>query len=453
MAFATARAWPTPSGRWPLIGHTPRLIGRGLMPLLEEGWRTRGDRFAFWVGRPVKVIVHPDDVEAMLLGRRDKYLKLDTYAAFRLLAGDGLVSSEGELWRRQRRIIQPSFQKASVEAMAATMAGVTERAVERWLTTHRAGEVFDIYPELMRLTLEILGRTLFSIDLGPHADASARIFTNTLEIVAARGHQLAPPPLWVPTPTNRRLVEALRELDQIVATLVADRRAGRTTGDDLLSALVHAVDEEGRLLDAKLLRDEIVTMVLAGHETTAVATAWILWLLEREREVGERLRADYDRVLAGRSPTLADLDQLGWAKQVIQESMRLYPPVWSGGRDAVEHDELGGLPIEPGDRLLNIQWFTHRHPEFWTQPERFDPERFDPERIKDQHKFAYTPFSAGPRMCVGNHFAMLEAQQILAVLASRLDIEIAPGTPPEPDYQLTTRPKHGIRVRIRARAG
>jgi cytochrome P450 len=423
------------------------------MPLLEEGWRTRGDRFAFSVGRPIKVLVHPDDVEALLLTRREKYLKLEMYDSFRLLAGNGLVASEGEVWRRQRRIIQPSFQKASIESMAAAMVGVTEAAVDRWLSVHREGEVFDIFPELMRLTLEILGRTLFSIDLGPHADASARIFSDSLEIVSTRGHKLAPTPLWVPTPTNRRLVKAMRELDGIVAQIIADRRSGVTKGDDLLSALIDAKDEQGQPLGPVLLRDEIVTMVLAGHETTAVAMAWIVWLLDREREVAERLRADYDRVLGGRSPVVADLDALGWAKQVIQESMRLYPPVWSGGRDAVAHDEFAGLPVAPGDKVLHIEWFTHRHPEFWPDPERFDPERFEPERFKNQHKFAYTPFSGGPRMCVGNHFAMLEAQMILAVLMSRLTIEFAPGAPPQPDHQLTTRPKHGVRVRIRPRPG
>jgi cytochrome P450 len=422
------------------------------MRMLEDGWRTRGDRFAFSIGRSVKVLVHPDDVEGLLLARREKYLKLETYDSFRLLAGNGLVASEGELWRRQRRIIQPSFQKASIEAMADTMVALTNRAVDRWLAEHR-DEPFDIFPELMRLTLEILGRTLFSIDLGPHADASARIFTDSLEIVAVRGHKLAPTPLWVPTRDNRRLIKAMRELDEIVARIVADRRSGVTTGDDLLTTLVHAVDEQNQPLDAVLLRDEIVTMVLAGHETTACAMAWILWLLDREREAAERLRDDYDRVLAGRAPSVADLDALGWAKQVIQESMRLYPPVWSGGRDAVDHDDFHGLPIEPGDKILHIQWFTHRHPEFWPDPERFDPERFDPERIKNQHKFAYTPFSAGPRMCVGNHFALLEAQLILAVLCSRLTIEYMSGTPPEPDHQLTTRPKQGVRVRIRQRAG
>ncbi len=420
------------------------------MPMLEEGWRTRGDRFAFWVGRPVKVVVHPDDIEALLLSRREKYLKLDTYDAFRLLAGNGLVASEGDLWRRQRRIIQPSFQKGSVDAMGSTMAALTEHAVERWLSQHGDGEPFDLYPELMRLTLEILGRTLFSIDLGPHADASARIFTNSLEIVATRGHMLIPPPMWMPTPTNRRLHRALRELDEIVTQIVADRRSGATEGDDLLSALVHAKDEQGQPLDAVLLRDEIVTMVLAGHETTAVAMAWIVWLVDREREVGERLRDDYARVLSGRSPTVGDLDGLGWAKQVIQESMRLFPPVWSGGRNAVEPDELGGLPVEPGDRVLYVPWFTQRHPEFWSEPERFDPDRFEPERFRRQHKFAYAPFSGGPRMCVGHHFAMLEAQMILAVLVARLDIEFV-GPPPEPDFQLTTRPKQGVCVRIAAR--
>jgi cytochrome P450 len=452
---ASSRAlWPSVA-RWPLVGHVPTLIREGLIPLLERSWRSCGDCFELQVGgQSLKFIVHPDDVEAMLLGRRERYIKGVAYDQFRQIVGQGLVSSEGELWRRERRIIQPCFRRETIAGLGDRMLAQTDATLDRWARGFAAGEVFDIHAEFMRLALEIIGDCLFDLEFGEvRTSVSTRAFSEAIEVISDRLVAVAVPPRWLPTPANIRLARSIAALDRVVAGVIATRRREREGGrerehGDLLDTLLDARDHHGEPLDEIQLRDEVVTMFLAGHETTAVALTWTWWLLSQHREVLARAGAEVEAALGGRRPSAADLPKLGYLAQIVHESMRLIPPVWSGARDCIAADTLGpGLPVAPGDRVINAIFLTHKHPEFWTDPERFDPERFAPQAATARHKFAYMPFSEGPRKCVGLHFASMEAQLVLARLLQRGRLEIVEGFVPEFDYQLTVRPKHGVLAR------
>ncbi|MFO7564380.1 MAG: cytochrome P450 [Enhygromyxa sp.] len=447
-AIRVGHPWPSPP-RWPLVGHVPALMSRGFIEFLRDSWRRYGDCFELRIANhSIKIIVHPDDVEAMLLTRRDRYCKGQAYDQFRRLVGDGLVTAEGELWRRERRLIQPCFRRETIAGFGERMVAQTDAMLDRW-TSRWTSEEFDVHAELMRLTLEIIGDCLFDLEFGDdRASLSTQAFTEAMEVIANRVTAVAVPPRWLPTPGNRRLDRSIAELDRVVAGVIASRRRLGVDHDDLLGALLRARDEHGQPLDEVQLRDEVLTMFLAGHETTAVALTWALYLLDEHDEVRARCAAEVDAVLGDRRPSVADLPQLAYLGQVFHECMRVIPPVWSGARNCVAPDTLGaGFPVEPGDRIINVICLTHMHPEFWPDPERFDPERFAPEAVAARHKFAYMPFSEGPRKCVGLHFATMEAQLLLARMLQRGELRVAAGFEPEFDYHLTTRPKHGLRVR------
>jgi cytochrome P450 len=430
----------------------PALMSRGFIEFLQHSWRSYGDCFELRIGnQSIKVIVHPDDVEAMLLTRRDKYQKGSAYDQFRRLVGDGLVSAEGELWRRERRLIQPCFRRETIAALGQRMVAQTDLMLERWAAA--AGKVFDLHAELMRLALEIIADCLFDLEFGDdRASVSTRAFGDAMEVIASRITAIAVPPSWLPTPGNRRLARSIAALDRVVAGVIANRRRADVDHDDLLGALLRGRDEHGQPLDELQLRDEVVTMFLAGHETTAVALTWTLWLLSQHVDVHTRVIAELDAALGDRPPTCADLPKLGYLGQVFNEAMRVISPVWSGVRNCVEPDTLGaGFPVVPDERVINLICFTHKHPDFWPDPERFDPDRFTPEACAARHKFAYMPFSEGPRKCVGLHFAAMEAQLVLARMLQRGELRCLEGFVPEPDYQLTTRPKHGLLVRWSSR--
>lgn len=428
------------------------MIRDGLIPFMEKAWREVGDCYEFRVaGERIKVIVHPDDVAAMLLDRRHKYIKGASYDQFRRLIGKGLISSEGDLWRRQRRIIQPSFRRETVRSFGDGMVARTDRMLDRWASHYADGRVFDVHAELMRLTLEIIANALFELELRDDG-VSTNDFSDALGVIAARITAVLEAPRWIPTPANRRLERACTALESVIMRIIDDRRRSGADRDDLLGALLRGRDDDGAPFDDELLRDEVVTMFLAGHETTAVTLGWTLWLLSQHPDIRARMVDEIDRAVGQSLPTIPDLAKLGYVKQVLYESMRVISPVWSGARNCIEPDTLGdGYPIEVGDRVMNVIWLTHKHPEFWPDPERFDPERFTPERIATRHKFAYMPFTEGPRKCVGEHFATMESVLVLTRLFQRFDLAAAPDFVPEMDFQLTTRPRDGLLMQLRER--
>lgn len=447
------RALPQTPGR-PLVGHLFDVMRRGTFPLVREHWLHHGDAFMLQLGsKQIATFVHPDAVETILLTHREDFLKGVGYDQIRLLVGDGVLTVEGEQWKKQRRIIQPCMNRSFLVGFAETMVRATAEMVEQW--AERGESTLDIYPEMLRLALRILGETLFSLDLSESADVSTHAFTVALEELSRRGNTVFAPPLSWPTPGNLRLRRALRQLDEIVYGIIDDRAAAKARGetgpDDLISLLLDHRDEDGRPLDRQIVHDEIITMFLAGHETTGLALTWTWYLLSLHPEAERRLHDELDEVLGGRLPTAADLPRLVYTKQVLQESMRVLPPVWSGGRDVVRDTEVAGYRVREGQLIMLVPYLTHRHPEFWERPEAFVPERFESERLRGRHRFAYFPFSAGPRMCVGNHFTMIEAQLAMAVIAQRFRFDLRPGHLVERDHQITMRPRHGMQMILRPR--
>lgn len=325
------------------------------------------------------------------------------------------------------------------------MTDAAELMLDRWRTHAEQGRAVDVFSEMMRLTLEIVGRTLLSSDVSGDTDAVGQAVTILREHVNYRAMRLFTLPERFPTPRNLRFKRALRTVDTVVYGMIEERRrAGRDTGD-LLSMLLLTRDEEtGEGMSDKQLRDEVMTIFLAGHETTASVLAWTWYLLSAHPEVEGRLHDELSQVLDGRPPTFEDLPHLKYTRMVIEESIRLYPPAWSVGRTAIADDEIGGYRIPANSQVTLSPYVTHRHRAFWENPERFDPERFTPERVAERPRYAYFPFGGGPRQCIGNEFAMMEAQLILAMVAKTYRLRQIPGHPVEPEPVITLRPRHGV---------
>jgi cytochrome P450 len=400
---------------------------------------------------------HPRDVERVLKDNVANYTKHSPgYEKLKLLLGNGLVTSTGDFWLRQRRIAQPAFHRKRIEGFADTMVRAGLDLTDGWERYARDGGVVDIHHEMMRVTLRIAGETLLSHDPSAEADEIGEALTLGLRYFDESLHSLVPRFEKVPLPRNLRARRALERLDDIVRGIIQERRTGEAK-NDLLSMLMDARhDETGEGMTDEQLRDEVMTMFLAGHETTANALSWTLMLLSRHPDVAARLERELDEVLEGRPPSLADLPRLVYTAQVLKESMRLFPPVWMMGRRVEADDELGGYLVPKGSYVFVSQYVTHRHPAFWDNPEGFDPDRFAPERVAEDKergrpRYAYFPFSGGPRQCIGNHMAEMEAQLLLATVLQRFRLSLVPGYRVELDPSVTLRPKHGVPMTLAVR--
>jgi cytochrome P450 len=324
--------------------------------------------------------------------------------------------------------------------------------LDDWRTAAASGATLDLMTEMSRVTLRVVGKTLFSLDLSGDAKAVGDALQAAMDHVVHRTFNLFVPPIWFPTPANRRFHRALGVLDSVVLRIIGERRSRPDPGEDLLGLMLEARDEEtGDGMSDSQLRDEVMTFVLAGHETTAVTLAWTWYLLCRHPEIEERLRDEVRTAIGARVPTVGDLPALRYVRMAIEEAMRLYPPLWAFGRQAVREDRIDGYRIAAGAPVNLSPWITHRHPDFWDDPERFDPERFAPERVTTRHRYAYFPFSSGPRLCIGNEFALMEATLVAAMMAQRYRLELAdPQRAIAPEAKLTVRPQGGVPVRLRA---
>jgi cytochrome P450 len=400
---------------------------------------------------PSLLIANPDHIKHVLQENNQNYVKGVVVAKLKVLIGEGLFTSEGDFWRRQRRLAQPAFHRQRLAGFVTTMTSATESMLDRWDALRRRGEPFDVAVEMSRLTLDVVGRTLFSRRLDDTADQFGAALTEVLALVNERAMHFIPSPMWWPSALNRRLARGIRVLDQLVLDIIDARRRADQPSEDLLDMLLRARDEEtGERMTDRQLRDEVMTFVLAGHETTAVALAWSWYLLARNPEVMDRLRAEVGAALGGRTPTIDDLPRLGYARMVVEEAMRLYPPVWGFFRQALGPDTLGEYAVAKGTLVMISPYLTHRHPRFWPDPERFDPDRFAPERVRERPRFAYVPFSGGPRLCIGNEFALMEAQLAVAMIVQRYRLELVPGTHVEPESRLTLRPRGGVPMTVAA---
>lgn len=417
--------------------------------------RSYGDIAYYRIGPYTGYLVtHPDDVQHVLQSNHRNYSKENyNYERLKSVLGEGLITSNGDHWRRERRLIQPVFHREYIAHVGSTTTEATLDLLKRWDGRAEPDQPMDVAAEMMHLTLRIVGKALFGIDISADTTTVGRAFTTLNEDISYRFRTVFVPPLWVPTPRNRAFKKARAELDRVVYEMIAQRRqraSGR--GEDLLDLLLTARDEaSGQHMTDRQLRDEMVTLLLAGHETTAMLLTWTWYLLSKNPATARTLGDELDQVLGGRVPTAEDLSELTYTKMVIQESLRLYPPVWIISRTAIEDDEIGGYTI-PADSVVTLSSYaTHRHTDFWENPEGFDPERFSPERREGRHRYAYVPFGGGPRYCIGRNFAMMEAQLILATIAQRFALDVVPGHAVEPDPLVTLRPQDGLKMTLRSR--
>lgn len=409
---------PLPPGprSLPLIGDTLAVARRGIVPVMLACWRQYGDVFQLRVGgQRIVVLAHPDAVERVLVSGRANYYKGPIYDPLRVLIGEGLATAEGERWHLRRRKLQPAFRPRGLHALTDTMLRLTGETIARWRARVRDGERVAISEEMARLTFRIIGATLFGRDVEASAERSVQAFSVALDLLARQADGTPKAPLWLPTPGNRRLRAALRTIDAEIADIIADaRRSG--TGDNMLARLLAMQDEEtGVALTDRELRDEIVTMFLAGHETVALTVTWALERLSREPEVAARVAAEADAIL-GDSPDADRVARLRYTRMVVDEVLRVRCPAYIVARNVRADDTIGGYTIPAGSVVLCAQHLTHRHPAFWPEPEQLRPERFDPAAPELRHEYAYYPFSKGPRICIGNNFALTEVQAILATI-------------------------------------
>jgi cytochrome P450 len=391
-------------------------------------------------------INHPDLIEEVLVGHPRRYFKGRVLRANRHVFGEGLLTSEGDFWLRQRRLAQPAFHRARIAAYAETMVEYTQRIMESWCD----GEERDVHKEMMRLTLQIVAKTLFNADVARDTQDVGKSLELLLELGANFRRTLFVPH-WVPTPTNLRIKREIAFIENILYRIINERRSSGHDAGDLLSMLLHVQDEDGSRMTDKQLRDEAITLFLAGHETTASSLSWTWWLLAQNPRVEARLHAELDEVLGGRAPSMDDLARLPYTANVITESMRLYPPAWGLARVVVEDHELGGYPIRKGMGVAMAQWVVHRDTRWYDTPEDFRPERWEGDFAKRIPRFAYFPFGGGPRQCIGNAFAVMEATLILATIAQKYRLRLVPDHPVVPLASITLRPRYGVRVMLESR--
>ena len=438
---------PGPPGRF-FSGHLSD-FRRDRLNFFADCAKQYGDVVGVRFGsRRVYLLSHPDTIEEVLVTRSREFMKHFALRLNPVVLGNGLLTSEGDFWLRQRRLIQPAFQRGRIAAYAADMTTAAEKVLADWTP----GETRDVAADMMRITLTIAAKTLFGAEIDREARDVGQALEVLLERFRARFASLFWLPAWVPTPGKIRFDRAVRRLDNIIYGFIRQRRASGAEHGDLLSILLHARDEDdgGRMTD-KQLRDEAMTLFLAGHETTALTLSWTWYLLATNPRAQEPLLAEVDAVLAGRTPTPDDLPRLRYAEQVVQESMRLLPPVYTIGREALHDCEVGGYQVPKGTTLLMSQWVVHHDERFFDRPWDFVPERWAEEKIKRLPRFAYFPFGGGPRLCIGNTFAMMESVLVLATIAQRYRFTVAPNQVVEPLPTFTLRPRYGIKAVIAPR--
>lgn len=395
---------------------------------------------------------HPDDIQTVLVGEHAHVMKDELTRTLSLIVGQGLLTSEGELWRRQRKIAAPSFQPRHIERFGEAMVERSRRGVEALPARSRR----DVHADMMRITLEIVLDTMFGADTVRDIDGVGEIVDTLMEGYGREfltWRRLLPRRLRVAA--FARIDDAVGRLDAILYELIAARRGRAVAGDaDLLDRLLAAQDDEGKGMSDRQLRDEVATVFLAGHETTALALSYALYLLAHHPRVARALRAELDEVLGDRPATVDDLPRLRLCDAVLRESMRLYPPAYLVGRELLEDREIAGFPMPKGAQLLTGQWVVHRDPRWFPAPELFWPERWLDGLAARLHRFAYFPFGGGPRICVGNHFAMLEGVLVLATLVQRLEVSPYDSAPPlRLSTSVTLRPTQGVWLDVRRRDG
>ena len=377
---------------------------------------------------PAYLINHPDYVRHVLLDNNRNYSKA-TYSnmIFNKVIGEGLLTSEGEVWRKQRRMMQPAFHHTRLEQLDRMITDASAVMLDQWQQACDSGRPIDLPREMAALTLTVTTRALFGVDLGDEVREVGEIVNRAAS--------------YLEKPSNPKLIQSAREMSDLVDRIIRQRKQDFKDAGDLLSSLIMARDEQtGAAMGDEQLRSQIMTLMLAGYETTASALTWTWYLLAKHPWALERVRREARETLQGRPPRYADIEQLPYIRMVLNESLRLFPPAWTLGRRALGEDRIGGYYVPPNTVLAVCIYSLHRHPAFWDEPDRFNPERFSPENSAGRHKFAYMPFGAGPRQCIGNNFGLMEAALIIACIAQRFELHLLPGIEAEPQALFVLRP-------------
>jgi cytochrome P450 len=439
---------PGPKGNF-LLG-SARELARSWPGHSERCAREYGDVVCYrFLHVPICQLTHPDHIEYVLVKNAANFHKSRDYAAFKFFLGNGLLTNEGASWRAQRQLVQPAFRHENIAAYAEIMADSTAAHLSRW----KDGEKRDLHQEMGELALDIVAKSLFGANVGHAAETIGKEVSAVMERFFAQAAMSFLLPSKFPIPKTPRLMRSKKRLDEIVLSIIRERQASKTPANDLLQRLLDARDEQGERMNEEQLREEVMTLFIAGHETTANALTWTWYLLSQNPGTEKKLAEELDAVLAGRAPALADLPRLPYTEMVIKESMRLYPPAWGVGRRALEDFEVGGYKVPAGTNVFLLQWVTHRDARFFPEPERFDPERWrdDPIRKGKIPRFAYFPFGGGPRVCIGAGFAMMEATLLLATIAQRYRFTLAPEAVVAPFFSITLRPKYGLPMQLHRR--
>jgi cytochrome P450 len=439
------------------ISTLPAPVGHGLAGnLIELGndplsflseCRDFGDIVPLRLGLTTScVLTNPDYIEQVLKDR-DTFIKSRGFRVLKTLLGEGLLTADGESWFWQRRLAQPMFHQKRIDNYGKIMVEYTDRMLQGW----HDGETHDIHADMMRLTLEIVMKCIFNADVDTgEAQAIANALDVAMNWFESKRRQNFLVWEWFPRPENVRYHQAIAKMDAAIYTLINTRRQQTEETTDLLSMLMSARDEEtGQQMDDKLLRDEVATLMLAGHETTANALSWTLMLLAQHPEIRAKLAAELQQVLQGRLPSIEDLGKLPYTNQVVKESMRLYPPVAIFGREAARDTIIGDYEIPQGTVVTISQWVMHRHPKYFTNPDAFEPERWTDSFEKQLPRGVYIPFGDGPRVCIGKGFAQMEAVLLLATISQRFELDLEPGFEIVPQPSITLRPATGIRVQLK----
>ena len=429
---------PSPNHRLPpSVSGSPREILRDPLTFYRSIAEQYGDVVCYRSApEPAYLVNHPDYIRHVLVDNNRNYSKA-TYSnqIFNKVVGEGLLTAEGETWRRQRRMTQPAFHHTRLERLDEMIVEAAEAMLDGWEVSYHAGQPIDIAREMAALTLTVTTRSLFGVNLGDEVREVGEIINR-----AAR---------FLEKPSHPRLIESVQELNALVDRIIQQRKKDFKDGGELLSSLILARDPETGLgIPDEQLRQQILTLLLAGYETTASALSWTWYLLSQNPAAYARLREEIRDVLNGQRPRYADLDRLVFTRMVVNEGLRLFPPAWTLGRLALGQDEIGGYHIPAGSVIAICTYTVHRHPGFWDEPDRFDPDRFTPENISRRHKYAFIPFGAGPRQCIGNMFGLMEASLVIASIAQRFELRLLPGIQVSPQALFVLRPNRDLMMSL-----
>ena len=436
----------------PITGHLKEFINDRFTMQMRM-MKQMGPIYSFNVGRyHVTYLSKPEYIRHILQENYKNYKKNVFYDELKIILGQGLVTSEGDFWRKQRKMIQPAFHHKQIEHFSQLMVSSTKRLMTKWDESAIQNSTINIDEDMKSLTMEIVAQCLFSNDTDTFAKAATNSVNVVLDWSKNRMESLVKSPQWVPTQSNREYNKAFSVLKEIVMGIIQERRAMNDRPNDLLTTMIEMTDEDSKKgMNDQQIFDEILTLFMAGHETTAHTLVWTWYLLSKNPQVRKKLNNEVDAILQNSDVSFAQVPQLSYTKMVIQESMRYIPAVWGIGREAIADDRIDGFPIPKGATVGVSIYQMHHHPKYWENPEGFDPERFNPDNESKINKWVYMPFGGGPRACVGNAFAMMEAQIILAMLSKRYTLNLRSDIPIEFDPGITLRPKYEFFMDIKKR--